>query len=119
VIPHTTYIILHIIYYKRAVVSIEMFPGYYGRLIVAIYLKTVVLIQRFFTKVSQKVPGMVVLQCNGRTMVLKQHIHTCFNDPATVGSTGGKLLFDSPEIGSRVPSGAFKGCETCPIEAHS
>jgi hypothetical protein len=50
---------------------------------------------------SQKVPGMVVLHCDGRVYsndylitfkVGSLHTRTCFVNPATVGSTGRKLF---------------------------
>jgi hypothetical protein len=60
--------------------------------------------------VSQKVPRMVVLHCNGRTygsiylITFKVwtlrivHTHTCSIDPAIVGSTGGRLLMESSGV---------------------
>ena len=52
---------------------------------------------------TQKVLGMVVLHCNGRTYgnaylitfkVEPLGTHTCSFDPAIVGSTGGRLLLE-------------------------
>jgi hypothetical protein len=56
---------------------------------------------------SQNVPGMVVLHCNGRTQGNANLItfkvgtlctDTCSIDPATVWSTGGRLLFESSGV---------------------
>jgi hypothetical protein len=47
---------------------------------------------------SQKVPGIVVLHCNGRTYGKAYLIRTCSIDAAIIGSTGKRLLLESFEI---------------------
>jgi hypothetical protein len=53
---------------------------------------------------SLKVPGMLaVLHCNGRTygdayLVTLARTHTGSSDRVTAGSTGRKLLFESPAV---------------------
>jgi hypothetical protein len=84
---------------------------------------------------SQKVPGMVALHCNGHAITPTQspsklappphthththtHTHRGSMDPATVGRTDGRHLWNLPKFGRRIPFDVLHGCETSP-KCHS
>jgi hypothetical protein len=77
---------------------------------------------------SQKVPGMVVLQCNGRTYgnacliafkVRPLRTHTLAPSilPLLEAPAEG-FFWNLPEFGRRVRFDVLHGCETSPLEAH-
>ena len=80
------------------------------------------------TRGSQKVPGMVVLHCNGRTYgnaylitfkvgPLRTHTLAPSILPLLEAPAEG-FFWNLPEFGRRIRFDVLHGCETCPLEAH-